>query len=212
VRTAPAGTGPPEPPRVRLVGGPAADPGRPGAADVVGSDRRPRRRSAVLVAWLLLAGLAGARADAALAERELDTLLERAAAGLSTVGYSERRIQGTVGYFSPALVSPSVDQGVRDSLQGIVRDEAAGQVPALREDRDAAAAVRVLPWHAAEREARDRWVAYLDSRIAFLEAVSAQFRRLYQPRPEQEAALAQAREAFTRAGAAEARTAAVFDR
>ena len=115
-------------------------------------------------------------------------------------------------YFSPALVSPSVEQRVRDSLQGIVREEAAGQVAVVRGHRDAAAAVRVLPWHGAEREAQDRWVAYLDARIAFLEQVSGEFRRLFQPRPEQEAALAEAREAFTRAGAAGTRTAAVFDR
>lgn len=208
----PAGAGPPEPPRVRLVGGPAAEPGRPVAADVLGTDRPRRRWPGVLAALLLLAGFGGTRADAALAERELDMLLDRADAGLSTVAYTDRRIQGTVRYFSPALVSASVDQGVRDSLQGIVREEAAGQVPAVRSHRDAAAAVRVLPWHAAEREARDRWVAYLDGRILLLEEVATEFRRLYQPRPEQEVALAQAREAFTRAGAAEARTTAVFDR
>ena len=207
----------PEPPRVFLVGGPGAQPGArrelsgPGPGDVVGDDRPARRWPAVTLVALLLVGVAGVQADGRFAGRELDTLLERAQSGLSTVAYTERRIQGTVGYFSPALVSPTVEQSVRDSLQGIVREEAAGQVEAVRRQRDAAAGVRVLPWHGDERAARDELVAYLDGRIAYLQAVSQEFRQLFAPQPEQEAALTRVREALTRAGAAPARTTAVFD-
>lgn len=197
-------------PQVVLLGAPPDEGGRRRAG--AAPDRARRRWPTVVAVAALVLGLGGVRADAALAEREVDELLARVDAGLSTVAYTERRIQGIVRYFSPALVSPGVEAGVRDSLQGIVREEAGGQVAAVQRHREAAVAVRVLPWHTAERRARDRWVAYLDARIAYLEAVSARFRRLYQPRPEQEAALAAAREAFEDAPAAGPRTAAVFDR
>ena len=204
----------PEPPRVSLVGGPGGGRrklGRPDRVDVVGSDHGHRRWPAVAVAVLLLGGFGAVRADAALVQRELDALLDRAEAGLSTVAYTDRRLQGTSSTLSRAGVAVGGAARPRQPAGHRARGGGGAGRGAPRH-RDAAAAVRVLPWHDAERAARDRWVAYLDARIAFLEAVSEQFRRLYQPRPEQEAALAQAREAFTRAGAAGARTAAVFDR
>lgn len=202
------------PAEVVLVGAAPGEGGRRPGDVLVGAepDRVRRRWPALLVAAALVLGLGGVRADAALAEREVDELLARVDAGLSTVAYTERRIQGIVRYFSPAVVSPRVEARVRDSLQGIVREEAGGQVAAVQRQRDAALAVRVLPWHTAHRRARDRWVAYLDERIAYLQEVSAQFRRLYQPRPEQERALAAAREAFEDAAAAGPRATAVFDR
>lgn len=201
-------------PEVVLLGAPPTEGGQQRADVLAGAapDRARRRWPVVVVATSLALGIGGVRADAALAEREVDELLGRVGAGLSTVAYTERRVQGIVRYFSPAVVSPGVEARVRDSLQGIVREEAAGQVAAVQRHRAAAVQVRLLPWHTAERRARDRWVAYLDACIAYLEAVSRQFRRLYQPRPEQEVALAAAREAFEDASAAGSRAAVVFDR
>ena len=173
----------------------AAAAGRP--ADLLGSDDPPRRRGrglrllapAVLVVLSVLA-------DRWQTDREVDALLDRAAAGTESVRYADGRVLGTVRYAAPAMLSPSVRPQVRASLRDLVRREAAGQVGDLRAERAAAADVLVLPWHGAQRTARDRWVEYLDARVAYLDGVAADFAELYREHPELEEARGRAGQAY----------------
>lgn len=162
-----------------------------------GPERRPRGALAVLAAGALLA--AGLLGDAHVREREVDALLARAASGVESVQYADGRVRGVLRHAGPALQSPQVRPEVRDSLRDLVRREAGGQVEALRSERRAAADVRVLPWHGPQREARSRWLAYLDVRVAYLESVSADFGALYRPHPELGQARDGAEQAYARA-------------
>ena len=152
----------------------------------------------LVLAALLLGG------DRVLLSREVDHVLERAASGRARLAYADGRVTAAVRYSSPALVSPQVAPRVRESLQDLVRQAAAERVGDVRRERQAAAGVRVLPWHTAQREARDRWVAYLDARLARLQAIAADFDALYAVDRLAEQRLAAAREAYAEAAPGQA--------
>lgn len=170
-----------------------ADPGTPGAPP------RAPRRGVVLLTLLALLVVLGVLGDRAAQAREERSLLDRAAQARSAVTYTDGRIRATYQYASPSIVSPRASAEVRRSLQGLVQDAARTRLAPLQAQRDRAAAVRVLPWHPAEREARDRLVAYLDARLAYVTAITQRFRELYQPHPALDATLEQARSAYLRA-------------
>ncbi len=166
---------------------PAAGAGvsRPdGPQDVLESGGGPRGRGGRLLLLVPAALLSAALLLDRQGDREVSALLDRAETGAAAVEYADGRVAGLVRYAAPALLSAQVDARVRSGLEDLVRAEAAGQVDDLRAERDAAAAVRVLPWHGRQRAARDRWVDYLDARVAYLEAVAADFDELYRPHPE----------------------------
>jgi len=160
--------------------------------------RGPRRGT---VALLLVATLAAALvgADRWERSREVDVLFARADDGRAAVVYADGRIDSAVRYASPALLSGDVEPAVRSSLQALVSEAAAGQVADLRAARNRAAAVRVLPWHGAERTARSRFLTYLDTRIGYVQGVARDFDELYAPHPRLAQDLLRAREAYAQA-------------
>ncbi len=183
----------------------------PPAPDLLvgGSESGGRRWRRLLLAGALAAGAAVA-ADSWQRDREADLLLDRAAAGRRAVDYADGRVLATLRYSSPAISSARVEPRVRQSLRDLVRQEAAGQVARIRDQRAAASQVLVLPWHGDERRAQQRWLAYLDARIAYVEEVAADFGALYRPHPQLRSTLDAAGEAYGRLADEPERTEAVF--
>lgn len=166
-----------------------AGPGRP---------VRGRLLVAVLVA-VLLAGYGLWQVDRRLADREVDALLERVAAGQSAVAYADRRIASTVTYAMPLLASASTTRAVRVSLQQLVQDAAAGQVGRLDAVASDVGRTRVLPWHGAVRRARAACARSLQAHAAHLGDVARDADALYARHPELERGRARARAALLRA-------------
>ena len=202
----PAVSGAADPPGVTGSPGPPA-----GAADLLvsGSETAGRRWGRLVLAGALIMGAALA-ADSWQRDREADLLLDRAAAGSRAVDYADGRVLSTLRYSSPTILSARVEPRVRQSLRDLVRQEAAGQVARLRDQRAAAAEVLVLPWHGDERRAQQRWLAYLDARIAYVEEVAADFGALYRPHPELRTTLDAAGDAYRRLPDEQQRTEALF--
>lgn len=175
-------------------------PDRPGRyPDVLGTDPdephgHPRRR--LLVTVLAGLALAAAVADQQVRAAEFDALLAQARAGQSAISYADGRIGATVQYASPVLGSSQTSSRVRASLEGIVSAEAARQAEALRDRAAASAAIRVLPWHSAHREARRAYTGYLAATAAYLQRVAADFDALYGRPPELAARLGAAARAY----------------
>jgi hypothetical protein len=174
-------------------------------AEVLGTDDPPagRRRPALpggrrLVVPLVVAAVLLVVADGAQGRRETDQLLTRVAAGEAAATYADRRLSGTVEYTSSQLSSPQVPAAVRAGLRRLVEGEAAGQVPALRRARVRLAAVRVLPWHEGQRQARAASVRLLDARTRRLQEVSRDLDRLYVRGREPDASARAARRALGR--------------
>lgn len=186
-------------PEVRIVGpevrisGPAGWAGgtpagqagvEPTAADVLAGgepdarSRARKRRAAALVGLVVLA-LGLVAGDRWQRHREFDAIADRTAAGRGSVGYASARVSGMLRYTSPLLTSNAATPELRRSLQEIVQGAAGGQVADVTVDRDRTARTPVLPWHGAQRTARERCVAYLDGRLGYLTAVAADFDALY---------------------------------
>lgn len=175
---------------------------RTGAPDVLesGTRRRTDGRAQRLAAAVLALGLLGGFAvDRQARQAEFEALLAQAAAGQAAVAYADRRLGATVQYASPVLGSAQTSARVRESLQGLVEQEAAQQARVLRRQADASARVPVWPWHDAQRAARSAYVAHLHARAAYLEAVAGDFEVLYGRPPELAVLLAQAALAYDRA-------------
>lgn len=165
--------------------------------DVLGvepDERSPGRRRAA--ATLVALAVAGAVGDRQVRAAEFDALLAQAVVGQGAIGYADRRIGATVQYASPVLGSSDTPLHVRKSLEGIVQDEARQQAAVLRVRHAASAAVRVLPWHDEQREARQAYAAYLAAKARYLEAVAVDFETLYGRPPELTAQLTAAARAL----------------
>jgi hypothetical protein len=154
--------------------------------------------------WVALAGLVlvlviapvAVGADERSRGREFDALVHQVTLGQSAVRYSDAGIQSMVQYTSPQLTSARTPANVRASLRKIVQQAAADRLEPMRIRRDAVAGLPVRRWHGEQRQARDAYLAYLDRKIALLRTVSVDLRALYQPHPENERALAVARDAL----------------
>lgn len=161
---------------------------RASAVDVLssGSERSPagpvRRR--LVAAALVLVALAGLAMDRSVRQAEFEALLAQATAGQAAIAYADRRLGATVQYASPVLGSAQTSPAVRKSLQGLVQREAAEQAAVLRRLRDATEALRTWPWHERQRRAQQAYAFHLDARVAYLEAVAADFHVLYGRPPE----------------------------
>ncbi len=172
------------------------DAGTGGAGEHLGaSPRRLPRPVVVAVVALLLVVVVAAVADGPLRRREQGQLADTARAAQQSIDFTDRRVSGTVQYVSPQLTSATTPPDVRADLAGIVQKSASGRVPALQARRDAVAATRLVPWHAAERKARTALLTYLDERLRLLRAVAADLAVLYSPTPQ----LTQLRDRATKA-------------
>jgi hypothetical protein len=145
---------------------------------------------------LVVLALVGVAADDARRSSELGGVLDRVQQGNAAADYADRRLAATIEYAGPLLRAPDAPPDVRADLRRMVEREAAGQVPALQRARDRAAALRVLPWHAAEQRAQAASVRLLDARLQRLEEASRSIARLYQRLPEPDASEVAARRAL----------------
>jgi hypothetical protein len=105
-----------------------------------------------------------------------------------------------VQYASPQLGGAATTPIVQRSLEQLVEDAAATQVPPVTTARDAAAAVRVVPWHRALRTARTETARYLTVRLDRLRAGSADVDVLLTRDPAVQRAREAARTSLTAAG------------
>jgi hypothetical protein len=161
--------------------------------------RRPRRVPTALVVLVVLIAIVAVGLNNVTEQRELDRLLARVASAQEAIAYSNRRVAATVDYTQPLLFGASVPARVRAGLQQLVADSAAGQVAGIRQERDAAARVAVVPWHRTMRAARAALVAYLDARVAYLRSITTDRHFLYVEHPELDRLLDDTRVAFRRA-------------
>lgn len=160
---------------------------------------RPGRRRRVAT-WLVLAlVLAVLYADQRTQHGEYDALVSRAASAQASLEYADGRVSAMVLYTSPLLGSSTAEPSVRAGLRELVQQAAREQLPAVVAERDAAAAIRVLPWHRAQRRARAAYLTYLDARTATLRGVATDFRTLYVRDRTTPGLLADARAAFASA-------------
>ena len=190
-------------------------PSGAGLPDVLaaGPERLPRRGLLVALLALLVLAVLLLGSDRLLLQREMDALVTRAEQGRGSVTYADGRITAVLRYAGPTLGSADVSQRVRTSLQDLVREAAAERVADVLAERDAAAALRVLPWHREQREARDRLLADLEARLARLAFVAADFSSLYVRDLVGEQARGEARQALLAAVPGEqARITAAFGR
>jgi hypothetical protein len=165
------------------------------AATGPASSRRHWRWLALAV-LLTLAVLILVSADQRARTREFDALFGQVQKGQSTIGYADRRVQAMVEYTSPQLHSAEAPARVRAGLRAIVQESAGQQVPSLQARRDAVFRLEVARWHRGQRSARTAYLAYLDYRIGYLRAISANLRTLYEPQPENARLLNAARQAL----------------
>lgn len=142
---------------------------------------RQRWWAGLLVALLVVTVAGATELDQRDRNREFAVLLGQVSRAQSAVRYSDARIQSMVQYTSPQLTSARAPDRVRASLRQLVQQTAADRVAPLRIRRDAVARLSVRRWHGEQRRARDTYLAYLDGRIAFLQAVAADLRALYRP-------------------------------
>jgi hypothetical protein len=138
--------------------------------------------------------------NAAVEHRELDRLLARVVDAQDAVAYSNHRVAAMVDYTRPLLFGANVPAGVRAGLQRLVQDAAGSQVEGLVQERDRTAAVTVLRWHLAMRDARTALVAYLDARVSYLRAITTDSDTLYVEHPELDRLLERTQQAFRHAG------------
>lgn len=150
----------------------------------------PRLRGAVIggltaalivgaLAWILDARWREAStADLAMAFDETVTAIEIA----------ERRVQSVMEYARPARDRLDVDPDVRASLDELVRETAVDASADIAGSRDQLGAVRVFPWHADLRQARDRAEIWLDLRAAGITSLVETGRATYPPREDIDAA------------------------
>ena len=142
---------------------------------------RQRWWAGLLVALLVVTAAGATELDQRDRNREFAALLGQVSRAQSAVRYSDARIQSMVQYTSPQLTSARAPDRVRASLRQLVQQTAADRVAPLRIRREAIARLSVSRWHGEQRRARDTYLAYLDGRIAFLQAVAADLRALYRP-------------------------------
>jgi hypothetical protein len=110
--------------------------------------------------------------------------MRQVAAAQSQIAYSNGRIAATVEYAGPLLFAAFLQSNVRNGLQQLVADEAAGQVDDMVRQRARAAHLSVLPWHGERRRARAALLHYLDGRVSYLRAVARDSNLLYSENPE----------------------------
>jgi hypothetical protein len=139
--------------------------------------------------------------DRALRSLELDRLLDRVRAGQDALAYADGRIQATIHYGLPALLSASVPAHVRVSLGHLVEGAARDRVPDVAEGRRRVVRCRVAPWHDAIRRARSAYAAYISARLTYLRSGSRHLDVLLTPHLELEAALQKAERTLLAAGA-----------
>lgn len=168
------------------------------AADRPASSGTPRRWLAVvlLLTLVVLVLTPLYLADQRGRTREFDALLGQVQKGQSTIGYADRRVQAMVEYTSPQLTSAQAPATVKASLRAIVQESAGRQMPSLQARREAVFRLQVARWHRGQRSARTAYLAYLDYRIGYLRAISANLRTLYEPQPANAKLLSAARQAL----------------
>ena len=175
-----------------------ADRNGPGT-DPASRSGRSRSRSvwwgAAGLVLLLVAGM-GFGHDERTRAREFDALMEQVTQGQSAVRYTDARIQAITAYVSPQLLSARAPASVRAGLGTIVQQVAAGRIAPMQAHRDDVAALSVARWHGAQRRAQAAYLAYLDDRIEFARAVSADVDALFRSRPAPSPRLAEARKAL----------------
>lgn len=147
-----------------------------------GSQRRRRLPKGLLAAagTVLVLGVGAERWQLS---HESGQLLGCVEAAESDAVYADRQIAATVQYAAPGL-SGSAPAGVRASLLQVVQQTAAKGVAPAVSARRSCAAVRLLPWHAAQRRGRDAYVVYLGSRTDQLRRVASDLDALSTPSPE----------------------------
>ena len=176
------------------------DEADPATADDPPDHRRgPQRRwwPAVLVVALVIVTTAVAiGTDQRGRAREFSALLAQVTRTQASITYSQGQIQAMVGYTSPQLTSARAPASVRAGLRQIVQKAAADRVAPLRTRREAVADLPVGRWHGRQRRARDAYLAYVDQRLGFVQAVAADLGALYRPDPLAQPVQAAARAAL----------------
>ncbi|MCW2601082.1 MAG: hypothetical protein JWM02_2911 [Frankiales bacterium] len=127
--------------------------------------------------------------------RELGALLRCVTSAQADIVYSEGKILATVHYTSPQLTRESTPPAVRSSLQELVKATARAAGPVLRTRRAECARETVVPWHDAQQNARTSYLAYLDARVAYLDALGADVGELFESQPAMDRRLVAARAA-----------------
>ena len=151
---------------------------------VSGSERPPRpRRALVLLVLLALLATGAVVADDAVRRHEAAVLARQAGTAQDAVTYADGRVAATVHYTMPLLVSARQPAQVRAGLARLVEQEAAAQIAPVQRERAVLAAVRVLPWHGAQRRVRAVQLDYLDAEVRHLRAAAADARVLFRPDP-----------------------------
>ena len=147
----------------------------------------------MLLATVLVVGAFGL--DRWQVRREVDALLRCVTSAQADVVYADSRILATVQYTSPQLFRPALRASLRASLEGLVQEAARESAAPLRGARAGCVAGTVLPWHHAQRRARERYLAYLDARLGYLRAVGADIDVLFVRHPALDRSLTAARDA-----------------
>ena len=115
---------------------------------------------------------------------------------LSVVETAERRVQSVTEYARPARDRADVDPAIRESLDDLVREAAADSAADIAAQRGRLDDVRLLPWHADLRLARDQAGAWLDMRASGIVSLAATGRAVYAPREQLDAAREALRESW----------------
>lgn len=176
------------------------DEADPATADDPPDHRRgPQRRwwpAALVVALVIVTTAVAIGTDQRGRAREFSALLAQVTRTQASITYSQGQIQAMVGYTSPQLTSARAPASVRAGLRQIVQKAAADRVAPLRTRRAAVADLPVGRWHGRQRRARDAYLAYVDQRLGFVQAVAADLGALYRPDPLAQPVQAAARAAL----------------
>jgi hypothetical protein len=115
---------------------------------------------------------------------------------LSAVEIAERRVQSVAEYTRPARDRADMDPSERESLDELVRDAASESAADIATQRSRVDAVRLLPWHADLRIARDQAGAWLDLRATGIVSLATTGRTEYAPREQLDSARTALRDAW----------------
>jgi hypothetical protein len=115
---------------------------------------------------------------------------------LSAVEIAERRVQSVAEYTRPARDRADMDPSERESLDELVRDAASESAADIAAQRSRVDAVRLLPWHADLRIARDQAGAWLDLRATGIVSLATTGRTEYAPREQLDSARTALRDAW----------------
>ena len=120
--------------------------------------RRVPRRLLVVAGLLAVLVAAGDRWQL---HRETTALVRCVENGQAQIGYSVGRVAAVLQYASPQLYGASTPARVRDSLAQVVRSTATEQLGPLAAERRRCERGQLVPWHSAQRRARNAYLAYL---------------------------------------------------